>query len=164
MRFHLIALLALTILFPSLAQAASTKEAIIINSKGEKIGTAKFTETKVGVQTSVSVSGLTPGAHGMHIHEAGQCKTPDFKSAGGHFNPSHKKHGKQNPQGAHMGDLPNLMVAKNGVGNLTFMISDLALRRIDSGKTAIVIHAAGDDGKTDPSGNSGDRIACGVIA
>ncbi len=103
----------------------------------------------------------------MHIHEAGTCTPPDFKSAGTHFNPHGKKHGIENPEGAHARDLPNLIAGGDGKAKVKFVIPGLTLTSgetvLQSGKSAIVIHASPDDGQTDPSGNSGDRVACGVI-
>ena len=167
MRFHLITVFALSFFFPSLAYAAPKVESSIINSQGKKIGKAQFKENKEGLEMSVKVSGLTPGVHGMHIHDIGKCTAPDFKSAGPHFNPESKKHGKESPEGFHAGDLPNLVVAGNGRGKINVLIPGLSFKGkgaiLKPGKTAIVIHAGPDDEKTDPSGNSGDRIACGVL-
>ena len=167
MRFYTVLFLSLSFFFPSIAQAASKVNASIINSQGKKIGQAEFKENKEGLEMSVKISGLTPGVHGMHIHDIGKCTAPDFKSAGGHFNPEGKKHGKENPEGFHAGDLPNLAVAGNGKGKMNVLLPGLSFKGKDGilkpGKTALVIHGGPDDGKTDPSGNSGDRIACGVI-
>jgi superoxide dismutase, Cu-Zn family len=121
-----------------------------------------------GVKISVQVKGLTPGRHGIHIHTTGKCEGFDFASAGGHFNPENKQHGAQNPQGPHAGDLPNLVVAADGVGTLEYVDKLVSLASgsnslFKTDGTAIVIHAAEDDEKTDPAGNSGARIACGVI-
>lgn len=152
---------------PSLAHAASKAKTTLVDSQGKKIGHADFKEIKDGVQITVKVSGLKPGVHAMHIHETGVCTPPDFKSAGAHFNPHGKKHGAENPQGPHAGDLPNIVAAGNGQGRVNFIAPGLKLKGSDgllkSGKTALVIHAHPDDGKTDPAGNAGDRIACGVI-
>lgn len=151
------------------AEAKSLKAtAEIQNSKGEKIGTAVWIEKEKGVEVEVSVSSLSPGKHGIHVHEVGKCETPDFKSAGGHFNPSQKKHGLENPQGSHGGDMPNLIVDKDGNVKTKLLLSSVTLKQgsnslLQSNGTALVIHAKVDDEKTDPSGNSGDRIACGVI-
>ncbi len=151
------------------AEAKSLKAtAEIQNSKGEKIGTATLIEKEKGVEVDLTVSSLSPGKHGMHIHEVGKCETPDFKSAGGHFNPSQKKHGLENPEGSHGGDMPNLIVDKNGNAKTKLLLSSVSLKQgsnslLQSNGTTLVIHAKVDDEKTDPSGNSGDRIACGVI-
>lgn len=145
-----------------------TAKAEIKNANGEAIGTATFTQLNGGVQVKVEVSGLSPGKHGMHIHDSGKCDGPDFKSAGPHFNPMSKKHGHKNPEGAHAGDFPNLEVGADGKGNVEFVSKDLTLfpgpeSLLKPGGTSIVIHAKEDDEATDPAGNSGDRIGCGVI-
>ena len=151
------------------AQAGpKSAHADLVNAKGEKIGTAKIGATKGGVKIEVTVSQLMAGDHGIHIHTVGKCDGPDFTTAGGHFNPEMKKHGKDNPMGPHMGDLPNLTVAADGKGKATITamgvtLSDGPDSLFDDGGTALVIHAAADDYKTDPSGNSGARIACGII-
>ncbi len=141
--------------------------ATLIDSAGREVGTATFTNG-ANPALSVKVSGLTPGAHGIHIHEQGTCTPPKFESAGGHLNPTGKHHGLMNPEGPHAGDLPNLMVRPDSVADTTFTI---AAALLESGEgslfrpngTALVIHADADDERTDPSGNSGSRIACGPI-
>jgi Cu-Zn family superoxide dismutase len=148
--------------------APKSAHADFVNAKGEKIGTAKITAAKGGVKIVVAVAQLAPGDHGIHIHTVGKCDGPDFVSAGGHFNPDAKKHGKDNPMGPHMGDLPNMTVAANGKGKATIMAMGVTLGAgadslFHDGGTALVIHAAADDYKTDPSGNSGARIACGIV-
>src|SRR3712207_105403 len=110
---------------------------------------------------------LPPGTHGLHVHTVGAC-TPDFSAAGGHFNPMAKQHGLDNPAGPHAGDLPNLTIASDGTGSLNYTNPLLALTSgansvYDADGSAIIIHATADDNRTDPAGNSGDRIACGVI-
>jgi Cu-Zn family superoxide dismutase len=116
----------------------------------------------------ISIAGLAPGLHGLHIHESGRCAPPDFASAGGHFNPTVRHHGLQNPEGPHLGDLPNLLVEADGSADTSFSLDPLLLRPgplslLDSAGTALVIHAERDDQRSDPSGGSGDRIACGTI-
>lgn len=116
----------------------------------------------------VSVAGLAPGTHGIHLHAVGKCEGPDFTSAGGHLNPAGKQHGLHNPAGSHLGDLPNLTVGEDGTATLSHglgmsgqaLLADL----FDADGTALVIHAGPDDQVTDPSGNSGGRISCGVFA
>jgi Cu-Zn family superoxide dismutase len=150
-------------------QAAAQKaKADLINTKGEHVGKATFTETSKGVRLALNVSNLPAGAHGFHIHTVGKCDPPDFKSAGGHFNPEGKKHGLLNPEGHHAGDLENLIVGADGKANVRRVISGVTLGEgvsslFHPGGTALVIHADPDDGKTDPAGNAGARIACGVI-
>jgi Cu-Zn family superoxide dismutase len=120
------------------------------------------------VHLVVDVAGLKPGRHGIHLHAVGTCTAPDFKSAGGHFNPSGKVHGRSNPAGHHGGDLPNLDVAADGRGHLDATLDGVSMGGgpdsiLHEGGTALVIHADPDDEATDPAGNSGARIACGVV-
>jgi Cu-Zn family superoxide dismutase len=152
----------------AVAAAGPSGKATLKNAEGKGVGTATFTPAKGGVKVQVQVSGLSPGKHGIHIHSAAKCDPPDFATAGGHFNPGGKKHGLHNPEGAHAGDLPNLTVGKNGKGKGTFTAKGATLGEGDGslfgpGGTALVIHANADDEKTDPAGNSGARVACGVI-
>jgi superoxide dismutase, Cu-Zn family len=133
----------------------------IVGPNGEPRGIATFVsddqQTKIGVQAK----GLPPGIHGIHLHSVGRCDGPDFKSAAAHWNPKDKQHGHENPMGAHLGDLPNLNVGADGTGTASFTIGAQPLDDADG--TSLVIHAKPDDYKTDPSGNSGDRIACAVL-
>jgi superoxide dismutase, Cu-Zn family len=143
-------------------------KATIIDAQGVPIGTATITDSKKkGLKVSISVKGLKRGERAVHLHEVGICEGPKFVSAGPHWNPAGKAHGFENPSGAHAGDLPNLLVNKKGRATLKFDIPDARLGKgkglLDEDGAAIVIHASSDDGRTDPSGNSGDRIACGVI-
>lgn len=152
----------------AMARGAKGAHADIVNTKGDKIGTATLTETKGGVRIVVNVSQLDPGVHGIHIHAVGKCEGPAFASAGGHFNPEMKMHGKDNPAGPHAGDLLNFTVGKDGKAKATLIadkvtLGDGANSLFHPGGTALVIHAGPDDYKTDPAGNSGARIACGVI-
>jgi Cu-Zn family superoxide dismutase len=156
---------ALAAALPLSAFAAS---AMIKNAKGEQVGTATLTQGKGGVALAVKVEKLPPGEHGIHIHSVGKCEGPDFKSAGAHLNPTGKKHGAKNPAGHHEGDLPNLMVGADGKGSLETTIAGAVLgtepgQLLAGEGTSVVIHADADDMKTDPAGNSGVRIACGVI-
>ena len=132
----------------------------IEGSNGDARGFATFFGDGKRTQINVQAEGLAPGTHGIHLHAVGRCDGPDFKSAGGHWNPAGKQHGRNNPLGAHLGDLPNLNVDADGRGNASFAVNgDMA----DADGTSLVIHAGSDDYKTDPSGNSGDRIACAVL-
>ncbi|MGA9586231.1 MAG: superoxide dismutase family protein [Terracidiphilus sp.] len=154
----------------SVAAATKSAHADIANAQGTKIGTAKITSTGQGVKIEVKVTQLTPGEHGIHIHNVGKCDAPAFTTAGGHFNPTSAHHGIHNTQDPHphLGDLMNLTVDKKGSANATFLANGVTLgdgpdSLFHDGGTALVIHAKADDLMSDPSGNSGDRIACGVI-
>jgi Cu-Zn family superoxide dismutase len=145
-----------------------TATATLVSSSGQPAGIATFTQVPGGVRVVVEAKGLPPGPHGVHIHEVGKCEGPQFTTAGGHFNPDKKQHGTLNPQGAHAGDLPNLTVAQDGTGRLESTSDRISLGSgeksvFDADGSAIVVHAGPDDFKTDPTGNSGGRIACGAI-
>ena len=150
------------------AQAPSGATAEVKDASGSVVGTATFAQVADGVQVSARFRGLPPGPHGIHVHAVGQCEPP-FASAGGHFNPAGHKHGLRNPEGPHAGDLPNLMVAADGTGSISALARGATLSAgqaslFDADGSALVIHANADDDVTDPAGNSGDRIACGVLA
>ncbi len=151
------------------AKGRKTATAEIKDAKGQKAGDAKFKETSGGVLMSVKVLNLSPSVRAIHIHEAGKCEAPDFKTAGGHFNPEKKQHGMENPAGHHAGDLPNLTVDKKGKGTFQSTVKGVTLdgeganSLFHAGGTSVVIHEKADDMKTDPAGNAGARIACGVI-
>jgi superoxide dismutase, Cu-Zn family len=142
--------------------------ATLIDSTGARVGVATFSTIDGGAHLGVSVSGLTPGPHGIHIHEQGACTRPDFTSAGAHLDPDHRQHGLENPAGPHAGDLPNLLVEADGSADTIFAVSPALLGRGEgllfrAGGTAVVVHAERDDQRTDPSGGSGARVACGVV-
>jgi Cu-Zn family superoxide dismutase len=146
----------------------NTARAELKSGAGQPVGTATFTQVGGVVRVVVETQGLPRGAHGVHVHAVGKCDGPDFTTAGGHFNPNNRQHGALNPQGAHAGDLPNLEVGGDGKGRLESTTELLSLGSgtttvFDGDGSALVIHAAPDDFKTDPTGNSGARIACGVI-
>ena len=156
------ALLGLLLIgLPATASAQSAK-AELKDAQGKVVGTATLSEVSGGVKIALKASGLKPGDHGFHIHAIGKCEPPAFTSAGGHFNPRNKKHGKTNPEGAHAGDLPNLKVGADGTGSIDVTAGRVTLK--DVAGLALVIHADPDDEKTDPTGNSGARVACGVIS
>jgi superoxide dismutase, Cu-Zn family len=116
------------------------------------------------MRLTVEAAGLAPGVHGVHIHDVGKCEAPDFASAKAHWNPAMKMHGRDNPMGAHSGDLPNLMIGTDGRGTLSIDVPGTMAQLLDADGAAVIIHADADDYKTDPSGNSGKRLACGVLS
>ena len=141
--------------------------AVLKDANGNEVGKATLTATPSGVLINLDLTAIPAGEHAFHIHAVGKCEPPKFKSAGPHFNPDQTKHGLMNPQGPHAGDMPNLHVPADGklqveVLNPTVTISAESALLDDDG-SAIVVHAVADDYKTDPAGNAGDRIACGVI-
>ena len=133
----------------------------LINAAGATTGGVQVVPQAGGAYLRIAVQGLPPGEHGMHLHAVGRCDPPAFLTAGAHWNPEGRQHGHLNPQGPHLGDLPNITVSANGHGAINFRVAGLIN---DSDGTALVIHAAPDDYRTEPSGNSGDRIACAVLA
>jgi len=141
----------------------------IKTSTGDDAGTATFKEAKNGKELDISLKlkGLPPGDHGVHIHQNAVCDAPDFKGAGGHFNPDMKQHGTMNPMGHHNGDLPkNITIGENHMGEITFKVDYLTLAPGAPNSIlghSIMVHEKADDMKTDPTGNAGNRIACGVI-
>jgi len=148
--------------------APQSARANIVNAQGQKIGSATIRQADGGIRIDVQVSQLPAGTHGIHVHTAGKCEGPAFTSAGGHFNPTSKKHGKDNPEGPHAGDLLNIEVGADGTGKASLSDPNATLSEgpnslFHEGGTALVIHEKADDYKTDPAGNSGARIACGVI-
>lgn len=170
---RLLAVCAAAVLVGGCASVTAEKEplsaeASLKDKDGKDAGRATIIETADGVRVAVTGYRLAPGTHGLHIHAAGVCQPRQFTSAGDHFNPTHKKHGKLNPEGPHAGDLPNLVVAASGEGGIDVTTKAVTLgpgstSLFGPGGTSLVIHIAADDEKTDPIGNSGERIACGVI-
>jgi Cu-Zn family superoxide dismutase len=160
----------LAIFLPFLATACAAVEPTggapvsLVNASGQSIGTVRAWQTAGGVSFHIAASGLPHGLHGIHVHSVGRCDPPDFASAGGHWNPSGKHHGLNNPAGPHAGDLPNVEVAANGVLRATVTLPGASMAAlVDADGAALVIHSDADDYMTDPSGNSGARIACAVI-
>lgn len=149
--------------------AAPMAGAKLMAGDGSARGTASVTEAADGLHVLVKAQGLTPGIHAVHVHMTGTCTAPDFASAGGHWNPTGRKHGMDNPAGAHMGDMPNMTVGSDGTGAIEYVIaggtiSSGATPLLDADGAAVVIHAQADDNMSDPAGNAGGRIACGVLA
>jgi Cu-Zn family superoxide dismutase len=146
----------------------NTAAAELKNATGQTVGQATFTQVGNVVRVVLEVQGLPPGPKGVHIHEVGKCEGPPFTSAGGHFNPQKRQHGALNPQGPHAGDLPNITVGADGKGRLESTTELVTLMGgptsiLDADGSALVVHAAADDFRTDPTGNSGARVACGVV-
>lgn len=138
------------------------------NAKGEVVGTAGFWEDANGVRIAAHVKGVPPGKHGFHIHAVGKCDPPGFTTAAGHFNPGGKKHGLKSEAGPHAGDLPNMEVGTDGNGRLEYVTKPVTLgggptSLFDADGSALVLHADPDDEITDPTGNAGGRIGCGLI-
>jgi Cu-Zn family superoxide dismutase len=152
-----------------MGQIADTQTVTLRDASGRTVATALLTPATEGVQVVLSANGLPAGVHGVHVHMTGMCDAPEFTTAGGHFNPTNRQHGFENPNGPHAGDLPNLTVDANGRGNLSGVARGVTLNGSGAnslrkpGGTALMVHATADDYRTDPSGNSGARIACGVI-
>ncbi len=171
MRMPLVALAFSLAAIPAFAKA---KEAVVVplkTSTGQDAGTATFREAKKGqVEIRLKLMNLPIGDHAVHIHEKPVCEAPDFKSAGGHFNPDAKQHGTMNPAGHHNGDLPqNVTVGENHMGTATFKVNYISLDPaapnsiVANGGTSVMVHEKADDMKTDPTGNAGNRIACGIV-
>ena len=149
-------------------QPETVKTVDMYNRDGDMVGTAKLSEDPKGVKIELKLEGLTPGFHGTHVHEIGECEAPDFKSAGNHLNPEKKKHGLLHPEGPHLGDLPNIEVDTSGKVDTELTVSDATLLKgknslTERGGTSLVITAEADDGMSQISGNSGERIICGEI-
>ncbi|HEV7589195.1 MAG TPA: superoxide dismutase family protein [Longimicrobium sp.] len=144
--------------------SVATAAAEIASAQGQPLGSAQLRDSVGGVVVHAQITGLKPGNHGFHVHTVGRCDPPAFESAGPHWNPTNKQHGRQNPAGWHAGDLANLGAAAEGVAQVDQTIEGATIRDLLEGDgSALVVHADPDDNKTDPSGNSGARIACGVI-
>ena len=161
------AALAASFILAWTANAVDKAAAILNDGSGKEVGKVELTTTPSGILMRLDLTGIPPGEHAFHVHAVGKCEPPDFKSAGPHFNPDETKHGLMNPDGPHAGDMPNLHVPESGklsievLNPLVTLRGDRAL--LDEDGSALVIHAGADDYTTDPAGNAGDRIACGVV-
>lgn len=142
--------------------------AVLRDAHGAEVGSASFSEVSGGVRIVMQVHGLSPGIHAMHLHSACKCEGPDFTSAGPHFNPDGKKHGRKNPEGTHAGDLPNIEVGQDGKVTVDVVAPGVNLGEgthslLSGAGTSLIIHAKPDDEVTDPAGNAGARLVCGPI-
>ncbi|MEI8274882.1 MAG: superoxide dismutase family protein [Hyphomicrobiales bacterium] len=153
----------------ALPAAAQTASAPLKDAQGKEVGSVNLTQTPRGVLINVSVKGLPPGEHAFHVPAVGKCEGPAFTTAGGHFNPDNHKHGLLAADGAHAGDMPNLHVPQSGDLTVEAINAAITLEKgkpnsvFDADGSAMVIHAGSDDYKTDPTGEAGGRIACGVV-
>jgi len=166
--FSLGALLLCSSSLMAAGKAPTSAKVELRNAQGQPVGTATFKQAHGGVNISLQVFSLPAGTHAFHIHTVGKCDPPDFKTAGGHFNPENKKHGLKSSAGPHAGDMPNIAVGQKGKGKATLLNKRVTLGEganslFHEGGTALVMHEKADDDMTDPAGNAGNRIACGVI-
>ena len=155
---------------PAMAEPGAAPQTLALTgTDGRPVGTVTLTEDSNGVTIKVDASAIPAGTHGVHLHEKGLCEGPKFESAGAHWNPTSKQHGRDNPMGAHLGDLANFEIPESGTATTSFLVGGVTMNGAanalaDADGTSLVVHAKADDYKTDPSGNSGDRVACAVLA
>lgn len=149
-------------------KVAEIVETDLSDAQGAAKARATLKQQGGSVRVTVAATSMAPGVYGAHVHTVGRCDAPDFTTAGGHWNPTSRQHGRSNPAGAHLGDLRNLEVGPDGRGSVSFVMEGAGLAdgprpMLDADGAAVIVHAAADDYRTDPSGNSGARIACGVV-
>ena len=160
-------LAAFVIMLALPSQSAAKTKVELKDAQGKAVGDVIVWDQGAGVALELKLHDLAPGEHAIHFHQVPKCEAPDFKSAGGHFNPESKKHGFDSPDGHHAGDMKNFTVGADGKASVKLEDNDVTLkdgpRSLLTSGAAIVVHAKADDYKTDPSGNSGDRVACGVV-
>jgi superoxide dismutase, Cu-Zn family len=171
MRLHSILAITAALTFSSAFSASAQKpvKVALSDAQGNSVGTAELSSSAKGVNIRLDLKNLTPGIHAIHVHGVAKCEGPAFTTAGPHFNPDMKHHGLENPDGPHAGDIPNFTVGADGTSKATVVaagvtMGDDAHSVFSNGGTALVIHAKADDMKSDPAGNAGDRIACGIIS
>lgn len=163
-----ILLLIVLLLMPACQDSEANRTVDMYNAVGDLVGNAKLSEQEDGVQIKIKLEGLEPGFHGIHVHEFPECKGPDFKTAGNHFNPEGKEHGLMHPEGAHLGDLPNVEADDSGLVDAELMLAGATLLEgknsiVGKEGTSLVVDEWRDDGLSQPSGDSGARIICGEI-
>lgn len=169
MRAFVIFLFFLFVIGGCQSDAKTAKKVNLYNTAKDLVGTADLSENPDGVKIKLKVEGLTPGFHGIHVHEFGKCEGPDFQSAGNHLNPEGKEHGLMHPDGAHLGDLPNVEADPSGLVEAEIVLSDATLLEgkksiVEGDGTALIITEEQDDGVSQPSGEAGSRLICGVIS
>lgn len=164
--------LAMTILLTGFGGKDETEvlQVVLVNPEGKAVGEATLRETNSGVLIHVRAQDLQPGKHALHIHEFGLCEGPEFTPAGGHFNPYNKEHGFENPKGPHAGDLPNVYVTPQGTLEVEVLAHQMTLKKgkknslVRKDGSTLIMHAMEDDYRTNPAGNAGARVVCGVIS